>query len=220
MGDEPFNKQQTTSSQKSGHSTTPRHLEYATERAKLLFGSYRRTDAADPDIYVAAIARVLSSYDASLIREVTDPLTGIATTEKHAAFMPNAGELKRYCEDMAARKARLDRLGSLPVPKRTELFLPAPEPRPGDLANVFVPNTNSRYQQLVDWTKTADADPRRWRFDLTRAGIWVSWDIWDGRHEARRPREPEQPRSMQLSDVTRKAMGLLHDEPQPHAEDR
>jgi hypothetical protein len=77
------------------------------ERAKVLFGSYRRGDANDPDAYVAAVAAVLSLYDADLIREVTDPRTGIMTSEKYMSFMLNAGELKVYCEGIAARRDRL-----------------------------------------------------------------------------------------------------------------
>ena len=64
------------------------------ERAALLFGCYRRGDANDPDTYVAAVAAVLSLYEPDIIREATDPRTGIQTAEKFAAFMPNAGELK------------------------------------------------------------------------------------------------------------------------------
>lgn len=207
MGDEPFNRQQTTSSQTSAHSTSPRHLEYATQRAKLLFGSYRRGDANDPDVYVAAVAKVLAGYDASLIRDVTDPEIGISTTEKFASFMPNAGELKRYCEDVAARRARLDRLGSLEVLPRATLFLPPPEPRPGDLANVFVASTNPRYAKLVEWSKRPDTSERLFRHD--KGGIWVGFNVWDDRRTVLQQRaQPAEPRPMKLSAATRQAMGL------------
>lgn len=175
----------------------------------MLFGCYRRGDANDPDTYVAAIAAVLVRYDADLMREVTDPNTGIQTTDKFESFMPNAGELKRYCEAEAARRARLEHLGSLPVPKRAEVFLPPPEPRPGDLANVFVPADNKRYSALVAWSRDPATNPRLWRIDDRRPGIWISYDIWDSRQTvARRRPEPEEPRSMQLSAAVRKAMGL------------
>jgi hypothetical protein len=146
----------------------------------MLFGCYRRGDANDPETYVAAISAVLSLYDAELIREVTDPRTGIQTAEKHMTFMPNAGELKVYCEAIAARRQRLQHLGSLPKPVRTRL--PAPGPRPGDKATVFVPVSHERYAKLVEWSKTADA--RLWRFGKSsdnRDGIWIAWDVWDDR---------------------------------------
>ena len=114
MGDEPCTTQRMTSSPKSTRSTSPHQAAYAVERAKVLFGSYRRGDANDPDAYVAAIAAVLSSYDADLIRVVTDPRSGIATTEKFMAFMPNAGELKVYCDAIRDRRARYQCLDERP----------------------------------------------------------------------------------------------------------
>ena len=69
---------------------------YAAERARLLFGCYRKGDANDPETYAAAIAAVLSQYDAETIRYVTDPRTGIASK---TTFMPNPGEVKRACEE-------------------------------------------------------------------------------------------------------------------------
>jgi hypothetical protein len=147
----------------------------------VLFGSYRRGDANDPDAYVAAIAAVLSGYETDLIREVTDPRTGICTTEKYMSFMPNAGELKVYCEGVAARRERLQRLGALPPLDFSRARLPPPQPAPGDLAKVFVPAINTRYPLLVEWSKTAD--PRKFKFEK-RPGIWVSYDTWDNQMAA------------------------------------
>lgn len=130
---------------------------------------------------------MLSIYDAELIREVTDPRTGIATTEKYMSFMPNAGELKVYCEAQAARKERIRRLGELPAPDFNRARLAPPPPQPGDKATVFVPEKHERYAGLVEWSKTAD--PRLWKFGRSsdaRAGIWVSWDTWDNRQTVAR----------------------------------
>jgi hypothetical protein len=151
------------------------------ERAKVLFGSYRRGDANDPDAYVAAVAAVLSLYDADLIREVTDPRTGIMTSEKYMSFMPNAGELKVYCEGIAARRDRLKRLGELPAPIPAAARLSPPERKPGDLATIFVNQNHHRYARLVEWSK--DADPRLWRLGQLNgaAGIWVALSVLDER---------------------------------------
>jgi hypothetical protein len=127
---------------------------------------------------VASIAAVLSMYDTDLIREVTDPRTGIMTSEKYMSFMPNAGELKVYCEGQAARRERYRRLGELPPADFSRARLPPPPPAPGDLATIFVPASNSRYASLLDWSKTAD--PRKFKFEK-RPGIWVSHDTWDWR---------------------------------------
>jgi hypothetical protein len=185
MGDEPYTTQRTTSSQSSRRSTSPHQAAYAAERAKLLFGSYRRGDANDPDTYVAAITAVLCRYDTDLIREVTDPNLGIATSDKFSAFMPNAGELKIYCEGIAARRARLERLGSLRVPDINQARLNAPDPLPGRLANVHVPADHPRYARLVEWAKTVD--DRWWKFGKSsegRAGLWVPLNIWQDGQDA------------------------------------
>jgi hypothetical protein len=67
---------------------------------------------------------------------------------------------------------------------------------------VFVPATNARYAQLLEWSKTAD--PLLFKFEQ-RPGIWVAYGIWDHRTEIRRPKA-ERPTSMQLSDVARRTM--------------
>jgi hypothetical protein len=188
MGDEPYTTQRKTShgpSSASRSSTSPHQAAYASKRAELLFGCYRRGDANDPDTYVAAIAAVLARYDTDLIREVTDPNTGIQTSEKFMTFMPNAGELKVYSDVAAARMDRIQRLGSLPSPDFTRARLAPPPPMPGDLATVFVPASNARFPSLLDWATLPSTDPRKFKYDA-RPGIWVSYDIWDERQTAAR----------------------------------
>jgi hypothetical protein len=146
----------------------------------MLFGSYRRGDANDPDTYVAAIAAVLSLYDVELIREVTDPRFGIMTSEKHMTFMPNAGELRVYCEALAARRERMRRLADLPAPNFQQARLEAPEPSPGHFANAHVMATHPRYASLCEWTKTAE--PKLWKFGKSSTGvdgIWIPYNVWD-----------------------------------------
>ena len=182
MGDERFTMQRETSADTSKPSMNQR-LAYANQRAEVLFGCYRRGDANDPDRYVAAIAAVLSDYDFELMREVTDPRTGICTDEKFQTFMPNAGELKRYCEAKAAHRDRLQRLGGRRpvVPEDRRLAAADPRDAPdGTYANVFVPCIHDRYTALVEWAKTADR--RKWKFGKSSTGIdgiWVAHDVWD-----------------------------------------
>jgi hypothetical protein len=181
MGDEQFTTQHETSQRESAPSTNQR-LSYATQRAEVLFGSYRRGDANDPERYVTAIAAVLTLYDFDLMREVTDPRTGIQNTEEFMTFMPQSGELKRYCDKVAAHRERIAKMASLPRPAPASHRLEAPIARdPGSLANVFVPQGHGRYAKLVEWTQTAD--PKFWKFGHSsdnRPGIWVSHDVWDG----------------------------------------
>lgn len=141
----------------------------------MLFGSYRRGDANDPDTYVAAIAAVLSSYSPEVIRESTDPRTGIAATERFAAFMPNAGELKIHCDGVAAFRDRLARARELPPVVPSHMRLAAPEPAVGRHATTFVPSSHSRYPEFVAWSQAADV--RYWRAGPSdgRQGIWVCY---------------------------------------------
>lgn len=179
MGDEQFTTRRETSQQRFKPSTNQR-LSYATQRAGVLFGSYRRGDANDPDAYVTSIAAVLSLYDFELIREVTDPRTGIQTTEKFASFMPNAGELKLHCEAKQSHSARLKNLASVPKPDFNMARLAPPVAPAGHCANVFVPADNGRYAALVEWSKTSDK--RMWKFGKSsegRDGIWVAHDVWE-----------------------------------------
>jgi hypothetical protein len=76
---------------------------YAAERARLLFGQYRRGDANDPDVYVTAVTAVLAGYTTATVHYVTDPRTGISSREKFAAFMPNPGEVKLMCDEVERR---------------------------------------------------------------------------------------------------------------------
>ena len=172
--------QRETSQQGSRPSTNAR-LSYATDRAKVLFGSYRRGDANDPDIYVTSVAAVLTLYDFDLIREVTDPRTGIQTTEEHMTFMPQSGELKRYCDKVAAHRDRMKRLADMPRPVPASHRLAAPTAtEPGSLANVFVDQYHHRYARLVE--KAQAGDVRMWKFGQSsdgRSGIWIARNLWE-----------------------------------------
>lgn len=147
-----------------------------------MFACYRRGEANDPEGYVAAIAAVLSLYDADLIREVTDPRTGIMTREKYMSFMPNAGELKVYCDGVAAQRVYIGHLAAFPPPR---LGSPPPLPAgPGDLATIFVASSHRRYESLVTWTKAAD--PRFWKFGKSsdgKSGLWIDLDTWETRSQ-------------------------------------
>ncbi len=61
---------------------------------------------------------MLSLYEPALIREVTDPRSGISTVEKFSTFMPNSGELKIYCDAIRDRQARIARISGQPALRR------------------------------------------------------------------------------------------------------
>ena len=161
----------------------------AIDRAQVLFGSYRRTDANDPEIYLRAIAAVLANYPPDLMREVTDPLTGIQTTERFETWPPNAGELKRYCDEIVCRRARLRYYAELPpVDHSPRHRLPLAEPLSGRKANVLVPRGTPRYQEMADRAQAPGADPAEFRW--CQGGIKVSQSWWEGERKACRDWEP------------------------------
>jgi hypothetical protein len=135
-----------------------------------MFGCYRRGDANNPEGYVASIAAVLSLYEPDIVRDVSDPRTGISTSGKFASFMPNSGELKIYCDEIRNRRARVSHLGSL---KKSPPPLRIVDGRPGRRANLFVPTEAPQYGAAYDWAQAAD--PADWRGDPAGRGIWVNW---------------------------------------------
>lgn len=74
----------------------PPNPTYAAERARLMFGCYRKGDANDPETYVAAVTAVLAEYPPDVVKRVTDPRTGIPRKMK---FMPNPAEVSEFCDE-------------------------------------------------------------------------------------------------------------------------
>jgi len=83
----------------SAPSIDQRRLDYAAERARLLFGCYRKGYANDPETYSAAITAILAEYEPEVIKRVTDPRTGIPRQLK---FMPNPAEVAEACDKAKA----------------------------------------------------------------------------------------------------------------------
>jgi hypothetical protein len=161
-----------TSTSASDHSMNQHRATYAAERARVLFGSYRRGDANDPDAYVASIAAVLSMYEPELVKKVTDPRTGIQTTEKFMTFMPNSGELKRYCDEQAAIADRFKRYAAIPPQNFRRIEGPH---LPRHRANVRVPPSAPQYQAMAERAGRPDADPLEFRWDGDVLWVPYNW---------------------------------------------
>ena len=142
-----------------------------------MFGCYRRSEAADPETYTAAVAMVLAHYPADIVKAVTDPYSGLPSRKTEGGWtgMPDVAEVKAACEAEAVRRVRLADLAALPAPSRKRL--PAPPAGPGAFATVFVPPEAPQYEKMKRRTQTADA--REWRYDDQRQGIWVAWSWFE-----------------------------------------
>ena len=83
---------------------------YATERAQLLFGSYRTGDANDANTYVAAISATLARFPVEVITAVTHP-SGLATKY---TWLPSVKEVFDTCQEavepIKQNEARLKRI--------------------------------------------------------------------------------------------------------------
>ena len=75
----------------------------ATRRAAILFGCYRKGDAADPETYAAAVAAVLASFPQPVVYAVTDPLRGLPSQSQ---FLPTVAEVRKACDAIVEREGR------------------------------------------------------------------------------------------------------------------
>jgi hypothetical protein len=126
---------------------------------------------------VEALSVVLSDYPARIIDYAADPRTGIS-----AAFpngLPNVGQIKRFLDDKLSHFDRLQRLAALPKTERSHAARPRPMPQPGDLANVFVPKDKPLYARFVERAQAEDTNPREFRFQHGREGIFVALTWFD-----------------------------------------
>lgn len=92
-----LNPPKTESSGLSASSETVRRLTEAKHRAQVLIGCYRTGDANDPETYVAAIISVLAGYPVEVIREVTEPATGLPSK---VSWLPTVAEVKKACDEL------------------------------------------------------------------------------------------------------------------------
>jgi len=80
----------------------------ATRRAGILLACFRKGDAENPEIYVGAVASVLSCYPEPIAYRVTDPRTGLAGRSQ---WLPTVAEVRAACEaEMAPTRAAEARL--------------------------------------------------------------------------------------------------------------
>jgi len=77
-------------------------VEFATERARLLLGQFRRGEANDPGTFVTSIAAVLARYSEAIVATVTDPRMGLATATD---WLPTVREVVEACEKLAVQEA-------------------------------------------------------------------------------------------------------------------
>ena len=70
-------------------------------RAKTIFGCYRRDEAHDPEMFVAALAAILGDYPAIVVDYIADPRTGVLS--EFPMGLPNVGQIRELCETITRR---------------------------------------------------------------------------------------------------------------------
>ena len=74
----------------------------ASYHAKLILGSYRADQAADPEIYLTAIGYLLAQYPPDIGKQLTDPKDGVAGKYK---WLPTVSEVKEEAEAILEAEA-------------------------------------------------------------------------------------------------------------------
>lgn len=137
---------------------------YCLTRTRLLFSSYRRDEAHDPEIYCAAIAATLGDFPRQVVEYVTDPRTGLPSTSK---FLPNVAEVRSACVNETARL----QLGARPKVVFSRYVLP--DKPAGDL---FVRYDRPRYAEMNEMLSKNPDQGRR-----EKDGIWIPHQWYERR---------------------------------------
>jgi hypothetical protein len=90
----------------------------------MMFSCYRKDEAHDPAVYVAAAAAVLGCYPTKVIDRVTDPRTGLPSDLK---FLPSVAEIREACDRAAIL---IDKMSE---PKRRPVAFVPPPKLPGQI---------------------------------------------------------------------------------------
>lgn len=111
---------------------------------------------------------VLERYTDQIIDYATNPVTGIQRVSK---FPPSIAEVVSHCNAEVERLAKIKRYQDMGGIHR--------EPRePQHRANVFMPASAIRYNEMVERAKAASEND--WRWDADRPGIWIPMGWLDG----------------------------------------
>jgi hypothetical protein len=105
----------------------PCDRDFAADRARLLVGCYRKTDAADPEVYARAIVAVLMRYPKPVVIAVTEPATGIPSKIK---WLPSIAEIVDACDAEMAPILRQRERNRIAEERKRALPPPPTGPKP------------------------------------------------------------------------------------------
>ena len=128
--------------QNEGNSQSLLDQAFYLQKAKAIFGCYRRDEAHDPDMFVAGLTAVLGDYPAAIVDYVADPRTGVLS--EFPMGLPNVGQIRQLCDTVARRMEVLARPRALAAP-----YVPPPIPR-GRIS----------YSEHIELSKAGKTKPR------------------------------------------------------------
>lgn len=111
-----------------------------------MFGCYRKQDANDPDIYVAAVASILNEYPPAVIDFVTDPRTGLPNRLK---WLPTVAEVREGCDLQLATAKNLIRLRERAEQEQRTLDSLHSTPQQKALAISFLKQVETNWPDLL-----------------------------------------------------------------------
>src|SRR5215471_4960281 len=115
----------TPAARTSAISPTKCSVKFATMRATILIGCFRKSDANDPAIYLSAVVAVLTKYRPEVVEAITDPTTGLPAKLK---WLPAIAEIVEACEAAANEQAEARRRNQ-PSQRLPEPYISADERR-------------------------------------------------------------------------------------------
>jgi hypothetical protein len=146
-------------------------------QVSIMLAGYRAADFNDPSIAYAQFGSVLENYSDATIAYVTSPLTGV---QSRCKFLPTIADLKEACEAVKekdnARYKSSRAVEETLARRKPDINYPAPKTGPGRCANLFVGKGMPRYEEMAE--RTNGADPKDFRWDYERGGLWVSLVWW------------------------------------------
>lgn len=87
-------------------SISPERAAWITAQTNLFFGSFRKADADNPEVFTIGCARLFGDYPPDVVAYVVDPLTGLPGKSE---WLPSLRAVKVALDERHAELARLER---------------------------------------------------------------------------------------------------------------
>ena len=94
----------------SSPSISPGRTEWITTQVNLLFGSFRKADADNAEVFSAGCVRLFANYQPDIVAYVVDPLTGLPGRSE---WLPSLRAVKQALDERHDEIARIERFQAI-----------------------------------------------------------------------------------------------------------